>query len=115
MFRTFWNSFKENIPGKEDEKKPNEYHTEDYGTLFRSTITGFLSDTLGAKTEHKRDGNILIFNPEVIENLLQTDKSKIIVKEIGIDIQSIGYKGGKKDIKEEYKNDYEGVKHCERS
>ena len=45
-------------------------------------ITGFLSDTLGAKTEHKRDGNILIFNPEIIENLLQTDKTKIIVKEI---------------------------------
>ena len=110
LFRTFWNSLKENIPGKEDEKKPNEYHTEDYGTLFRSTITGFLSDTLGAKTEHKRDGNILIFNPEVIENLLQTDKSKIKVKEICIDIQSIDYKDGKKDIKEEYKNGCEGVK-----
>ena len=34
LFRTFWNSLKENIPGKEDEKKPNEYHTEDYGTLL---------------------------------------------------------------------------------
>ena len=104
LFRTFWNSLKENIPGKEDEKKPNEYHTEDYGTLFRSTITGFLTDTLGVKTEHKRDGNILIFNPEVIENLLQTDKSKIIVKEIGIAIQSVDYKDGK-----EYMNDREGV------
>ena len=110
LFRTFWNSLKENIPGKEDEKKPNDYHTEDYGTLFRSTITGFLTDTLGVKTEHKRDGNILIFNPEVIENLLQTDKSKIIVKEIGIAIQSIDYKDGKNDIKEKYKNDCEGVK-----
>ena len=60
--------------------------------FYRSTITGFLSDTLGAKTEHKRDGNILIFNPEVIEKLSQTDKSKIIVKEIGIDIQSNDYK-----------------------
>ena len=34
LFKTFWNSLKENIPGKEDEKKPNEYHTEDYGTLL---------------------------------------------------------------------------------
>ena len=58
MFKTFWNSLKESIPGKEDEKRPNEYHTEDYdGTIYRSTITGLLSDTLGAITEHKRDGN----------------------------------------------------------
>ena len=73
LFRTFWDKLKKNIPGKEDEKKPNEYHTEDYGTLFRSTITGFLSDTLGVKTEHKRDGNILIFNHEVIEKSI-TDR-----------------------------------------
>ncbi len=107
MFRTFWNALKENIPGKEDEKKPNEYHTEDYGTLFRSTISGILSDTLGAKTEHKRDGNILIFNPEVIENLLHTDKTKIIVKEIVNDIQS-NIKGNDNEV--EYMNDSEGVK-----
>jgi hypothetical protein len=109
LFRTFWNSLKENIPGMEDEKKPNEYHTEDYGTIYRSTITGFLSDTLGAKTEHKRDGNILIFNAEVIENLLQTDKTKIMVKEIVSDIQSNGEEN-KEEVKEEYMNDREGVK-----
>ena len=110
LFRIFWNSLKENIPGKEDEKKPNEYHTEDYGTIYRSNITGLLSDTLGAKTEHKRDGNILIFNPEVIEKLLQTDKTKIIVKEIVNDIQSNSETEDNKEVKEEYMNEREGVK-----
>jgi hypothetical protein len=91
-------------------KSPNEYHTEDYGTLFRSTITGFLTDTLGAKTEHKRDGNILIFNPEVIEKLLQTDKTKIIVKEIVSDIKSNDEEEDSEEVTEEYMNDCEGVK-----
>ena len=109
LFRTFWNSLKENIPGKEDEKKPNEYHTEDYGTLFRSTITGFLIYTLGAKTEHKRDGNILIFNPEIIEKLLQTDKTKIIVKEIVSDIKSNDEEEDSEEVTEENMNDCEGV------
>ena len=71
-----------NIPGKEDEKKPNEYHTEDYGTLYRNTITSLLSDAFGAKTKHSRNGNVLIFDREVIEKLSKTDKTKIIVKEL---------------------------------
>ena len=44
--------------------------------IYRSTITGLLSDTFGAKTEHKRDGNILIFDRQVIEKLSKTDKYK---------------------------------------
>ena len=70
---------------------------------------------MGAKTEHKRDGNILIFNPEVIEKLLQTDKTKIIVKEIVSDIQSNGEEEDNEEATEEYMNDCEGVKACERS
>jgi hypothetical protein len=65
---------------------------------------------LGAKTEHKRDGNILIFNPEIIEKLLQTDKTKIIVKEIVSDIQSNDEKEECEEVIEEYMNDCEGVK-----
>lgn len=71
-FKTFWNALKENIPGKEDEKKPNEYHTEDYGTLYSTTITGLLSDVFGATTKHGRKGNILIFDPDIIEKLSKT-------------------------------------------
>ncbi|HSF49410.1 MAG TPA: hypothetical protein VLA74_01510, partial [Nitrososphaeraceae archaeon] len=82
LFKTFWNALRAGIPGKEDEKKPNEYHTEDHGTIYRTTITGLLSDTFGVKKEHKRDGNILIFDPLVIEKLSKNDKTKIIVKEL---------------------------------
>ena len=81
-FRTFWNALKVRIPGKEDDKRPHEYPTEEYGTLYSPTITGLLSDTFGVKKEHKHDGNILIFDPQVIEKLSKIDKTKIIVKEL---------------------------------
>ena len=79
-FKTFWEELKKNIAGKEDEKRPQEYNTEEYGTIYRTTITALLADTFGAKTEHKRDGNVLIFDRQVIEKLSKTDKTKIIVK-----------------------------------
>lgn len=87
-FRSFWNALKENIPGKEDEKKPNEYHTEDYGTLYSTTITGLFLDAFGATTKHNRNGNILIFDSEIIEKLSKKDKTRIIVKELPDQIQN---------------------------
>jgi hypothetical protein len=106
LFRTFWNTLKENIPGKEDEKKPNEYHTEDYGILYSTTITNLLSDVFGATTKHGRNGNMLIFDPEIIEKLSKKDKTKIIVKEIS------DFHGEEEDNEttEENMNDCEGVK-----
>jgi hypothetical protein len=71
LFNLFWSSLKENIPGKEDEKKPNEYHTEDYGTIFRTTITNTLRDIFAVETKHTKKGNMLIFNPLVISKLTQ--------------------------------------------
>src|SRR5215212_4151817 len=104
LFRTFWNSLKENISGEYDEKKPNEYHTEDYGTLYSTTITGLLFDIFGATTKHTRKGNMLIFDPEVIEKLSLIDKSKIIVTELSDNISK------EEQEKNEDMTDCEGVK-----
>ncbi len=108
-FKTLWNELIKNIPGKEDEKKPNEFHTEDYGTLYRSTITGFLSDVFGAKTKHSRDGNILIFDPKVIEKLSLADKSKILVKELPDQSQSSNDEEENNEVDQE---DYSNINDC---
>jgi len=44
-----------------------------------------LSDIFGAKTKHGLDGNLLIFDSQVMEKLSKTDKTKIIVKELSKD------------------------------
>jgi hypothetical protein len=61
---TIWESLKENVEGAADQRKPSEYHTSDFGTIYRNTITNVICDKFGAKRKHKENGNILIFNPE---------------------------------------------------
>jgi hypothetical protein len=52
--------------GTPDERKPNEYHTVDYGTIYTNSITNIICDKFGTKRKQKESGNILIFNPEKV-------------------------------------------------
>jgi hypothetical protein len=61
-----WQSIKDNIEGTSPERRPNEYHTSDYGTIYRNTITNIICDKFGAKRKHKETGNVLIFNPQKV-------------------------------------------------
>jgi hypothetical protein len=61
-----WESIKGNIEGHWEERKPNEYHTSEYGILYRNTITKMICDKFGARSKHKEKGNVLIFNPHNI-------------------------------------------------
>ena len=72
-----WWELMQEIPGKFDEDKPTEYLTNDYGIIYRTTISNIISDLFGAQIKHKRTGNVLIFDREVIERLATQDKTKI--------------------------------------
>jgi hypothetical protein len=61
-----WNLIKDSIDGTWDDRKPTEYHTSDYGTIYRNTITNIICDKFGAKRKHKEKGNFLIFDPEKV-------------------------------------------------
>ena len=52
------------IHGKYDDKKPNDYHSSDYGTIYRNTITNIICDKFGAERKRKNDGTVLIFDNE---------------------------------------------------
>lgn len=70
-----WNDLMEEIPGTLNEKNPNEYHTHDYGTIYRtSTIPNYLGDSFGGKVKHTKKGNVWTFNRETIESLAKEDK-----------------------------------------
>ena len=75
-----WNTLMEEIPGMLNEKNPNEYHTNDYGTIYRtSTLPSYLGDSFGGVVKHTKKGNIWIFNRETIESLAKEDKSRITI------------------------------------
>jgi hypothetical protein len=52
------------IDGNYDEKKPNQYETVDYGTLYKNTLSKLIADKFGAKLNRKANGSILIFDLE---------------------------------------------------
>jgi hypothetical protein len=58
-----WDEIRSNIGGVYDEKKPNEYQTFDYDTIYRSTITKII-EGFGAEGEHKKHGNVMIFDKD---------------------------------------------------
>jgi hypothetical protein len=67
-----WNSIIQNIEGAYDEKKPNEFQSYDFGTLYRNTITNIICDEFGANRKHTKNGTLLIFDRE---NLLRVASS----------------------------------------
>ena len=58
-----WDEIKNKIGGVYDEKKPNEYQTFDYDTIYKSTITKII-EGFGAEREHRRTGNVMIFDKD---------------------------------------------------
>ena len=65
-----WNAIIDgNISGHYDERKPNEYQTADYGTIYRNTVTNIICDKLGAQRRHKGKGNVLIFDTDKLHKL----------------------------------------------
>lgn len=59
-----WDAILVEIAGTRDDKKPNEFQTYDYGTLYRNTITNIICDKFGAERCHRKEGTVLIFDPE---------------------------------------------------
>jgi hypothetical protein len=78
--KTIWERLKQEVPGHSDVerdrdgniielKRPNEYHTQDYGTVYITTISSILEHTFGGIPKHKRIGNTYLFNRERLKKV----------------------------------------------
>ena len=83
--KTIWDELRASITdGYYDEKKPNEYQTLEYGTIYNNSISNILEHTFGGRSRHKENGNLFIFDPEELErvgkayNLTTKIQTKII-------------------------------------
>ncbi|MGH9988600.1 MAG: hypothetical protein ACRD8W_32105, partial [Nitrososphaeraceae archaeon] len=67
--KDIWEYTINNLGGVYDpDKKPNEFQSYDYDTIYRSTITKVL-EGFGAERKHKETGNVLIFDPKKLERI----------------------------------------------
>ncbi len=81
--KSIWDELMNEIPGMLNEKNPNEYHTDDYGTIYRTTtMSNYLGDSFGGVVKHTKKGNVWTYDPETIQRLVEEDRTKIVVKEV---------------------------------
>jgi len=64
-FSEFWSELKYQIDGYSDDKKPNEYSTEDYRTIYRNSISNVLQK-MGVDSKRHNNYTELIFNRKKI-------------------------------------------------
>ncbi|KAA2283097.1 hypothetical protein [Candidatus Nitrosocosmicus sp. SS] len=92
-FSHFWENVLYYIRGKLDERKPNEYHTEDFGTIYRNSISNVLQK-LGVTSKHHRKHTELIFDKnKVLKNASQYNisfQTKLETQNKDSDIFNIG-------------------------
>ncbi|MGD9534129.1 MAG: hypothetical protein AB7V56_10205 [Candidatus Nitrosocosmicus sp.] len=70
-FSYFWDTLQYHIRGKLDERKPNEYHSEEFGTIYRNSISNILQK-LGVTSKHCRNNTQLIFDKKkIMKNAIQ--------------------------------------------
>ena len=86
--KRIWEKIKETITeGYFDEKRPNEYQTLEYGTIYNNSISNILEHTFGGRPKHREHGNTFIFDIEELSRVgkayhLPTKiQTRIVVKE----------------------------------
>ena len=85
--KRIWEEIKETIQGYFDEKRPNEYQTLEYGTIYNNSISNILEHTFGGRPKHREHGNTFIFDVEELSRVgkayhLPTKiQTRIVVKE----------------------------------
>ena len=56
--KNFWDLLPDRIEGKQDEKKPGEYHSTEFGTLYKGTVGKILHDNFGIESRHTKKGAV---------------------------------------------------------
>ena len=65
----FWDELPEHIKGQQDDKKPGEYHSIEFGTMYKGTVSKILHDNFGVESRHTSQGSLLTFDRHTIDKL----------------------------------------------
>jgi len=75
-----WNTFKIHVPGNADRNKPNEWHTEEFGTVYNNTLRNILENTFGGKPDHRSKGNTFRFDSDALEKISASYRFKSTIR-----------------------------------
>ena len=89
----FWIELPDHIKGQQDDKKPGEYHSVEFGTLYKGTVSRMLQDNFG-ESRHTRQGSLLTFDCHTITKLESQLNNKIRVSCDGMTPVTANTEGG---------------------
>jgi hypothetical protein len=78
----FWLELPEHIKGQQDEKKPGEYQSVEFGMLYKGTVSKILQDNFGVESRHTKHGSLLTFDCQTIKKLESQLNNKIRIKKV---------------------------------
>ena len=81
------------IDGYYDEKRPNEFQTGDFGTIYRNTITNIICDKFGAIKKHTEKGSVLTFDLEKLKKVAKSYASETKIQVKLVEQNPDGYDG----------------------
>ena len=82
----FWLELPLHIQGQQDDKKPGEYHSIEFATLYKGTIGRILHDNFGIDSEHTKKGSLLTIDCPTITILESQLNNKIVVKDPAVTV-----------------------------
>ena len=74
------------IQGQQDDKKPGEYHSIEFATLYKGTIEKIVHDNFGIDSEHTKKGSLLTIDCPTITILESQLNNKIVVKDPAVTV-----------------------------
>jgi hypothetical protein len=78
LFNDIWEKIRSEVSGVYDERKPNEYQTYDYDTIYRNTVSKTI-EGFGAEHDRTYRGRVLNFKPKLLS---KTAKQYDVSKEV---------------------------------
>lgn len=79
LAKDFWLKIPDRISGQQDNNKPGEYHSVEFGTLYKGTVGKILHENFGIESYHTRDGNMLVLHRHIIRRLRSQLNGKISI------------------------------------
>jgi hypothetical protein len=75
-----WSEMIDNFEGSYDDEKPNQFQTDEYGILYKNTMTKIIVDKFGSGRKKKNTGNAIVFSKEKLQRFAEAYSTKVSIR-----------------------------------
>jgi hypothetical protein len=75
-----WSEIIHNIEGSYDDEKPSQFQTNEFGILYKNTITKIIVDKFGSGRKKKNSGNAIVFSKEKLQRFAEAYSTRVNIR-----------------------------------